>query len=116
MPLKWQDTFRYALGTTFNPEGKWSLRIGYAYDESPVPNMEMGSPRLPDGRRHWATLGGSYQITDTLGIDLAYAHLFFADLPINKPALGENFGRGNLQGDFDNNVDIMSIQVRFSLM
>ena len=58
--LKWKDTWRFALGTSyFSPTGKWTFRTGFAYDQSPVPNSRHRSPRIPDDDRYWLTAGFS---------------------------------------------------------
>ena len=115
--LGWEDTLRYAVGATFDPEGKWSFRIGYALDESPVPSIEMRNPRVPDADRYWITLGGSYDFTERFGIDLAFAHFIFKDLTIDKKTylLSEDVPRGNLKGDVDGSVNIFSLQLRLAL-
>lgn len=52
LDLKWQDTWRYAFGANyFSETNKWVLRTGFAYDQTPVPNSQHRSPRIPDNSR-----------------------------------------------------------------
>lgn len=70
----WSDTWRLALGTTyrFNPE--WTLRAGFAYDESPVGD-ENRTMSIPDTDRYWWTLGTSYTPTQNWNFDFGFAYL-----------------------------------------
>lgn len=108
----WRDTWRYSLGTTYNPTEQLTLRTGIAYDMSPVPDNEHRTPRIPDNNRFWIAVGAGYKFTDLISMDLGYAHLFVADSKINKSAATtEDAGRGTLAGSFSTSVDILSTQL-----
>lgn len=108
----WRDTWRYSLGTAYNPTEQWTLRSGVAYDKSPVPDNERRTPRIPDNDRFWIAVGAGYKFTDLISMDLGYAHLFVADSKINKLATTtEDAGRGTLAGSFSTSVDILSTQL-----
>ncbi len=70
----WQNSWRYAVGTTYQLNEKWTLRSGIAYDESPVPN-DHKTLSIPDSDRTWYTLGTTYQMTPALSLDLGFAYL-----------------------------------------
>ena len=84
-----------------------------AFDESPIPNDERRTPRIPGADRIWLTLGGGYQFTQLIRLDLAYAHLFVDDPKINKTATSEDTLRGALVGEYDASVDIISASISF---
>lgn len=107
----WEDTWRLAVGATYNATPRWPLRIGFAYDPTPIPNAEHRTPRLPDNDRYWLSLGTGYHVTNRLAFDVAYTHLFVADARIDMDAEGENELRGGLKGEFDNSGDIFSAQL-----
>jgi long-chain fatty acid transport protein len=107
----WQDSYRYSLGATFVPDKHWTLRIGTAYDTSAVRDSEHRTPRIPDGDRIWTALGVGYKLSDKVGFDLGYAHLFVNDPDINKSPTGEDQLRGGLKGSFDAHIDIVSAQL-----
>ena len=110
---KWDDTWRYAVGATFQATNTLLLRTGFAYDETPISD-DYRTPRVPGADRYWVSLGAGYQFTDSITMDLAYAHLFVDDGDIQKYASmadmdAEDFSRGTLVGEYDNSVDIISI-------
>jgi long-chain fatty acid transport protein len=107
-PQDWEDTFRYALGVTYHPERRLILRSGLAYDETPIPNARLRSPRIPDENRVWLTFGASYQHSDTLSIDVGYAHLFIDDAAVDNT---EVITGHVLTGKFEGEVDILAAQL-----
>jgi long-chain fatty acid transport protein len=110
--LDWDDTFRYAFGAAFYPNKEWTLRAGIAYDETPIPNNKLRTPRIPGADRIWTTLGLSYVVSKKFSFDLAYAYLFVDDPKIRKSGTEtEDIPRGSLNGDYDASVNIISAQV-----
>ena len=108
----WKDAFRYALGLSYYPTPAWTFRIGGSYEETPVPNSRLRTPRIPDANRFWTTLGLTWSFSKDFGLDLAYAHLFVNDSKINKSGLEpEDYTRGALKGDYDASVNIISGQL-----
>jgi len=110
---KWDDTWRYSLGATFQAMDTLILRTGVAYDESPISDKHR-TPRIPGNDRYWVTLGAGYQFTETLSMDVAYAHLFVDDAKMEKSATNpEDAARGTVEGEFENSVDIASIAFNY---
>lgn len=107
----WEDAWRFAFGVTYNPTPAWPVRVGMAYDQTPVPDDQHRTPRLPDADRYWLSFGTGYQVSDWFSFDVAYTHLFVKDAKIDKDPVGEDETRGGLKGDFDNSGDIFSAQV-----
>ena len=113
---KWDDIWRYSLGATFQATDALILRSGVAYDESPIPD-DYRTPRIAGEDRYWVTLGAGYQFNEHLVMDIAYAHLFVDDSKMQKHAGtdpdGEDFAHGTVVGEFDNSVDIASVQFSY---
>ncbi len=82
--LKWEDSFRYSLGVKYQPNERWVYRCGVAYDETPIPNRQYRSVRVPGNDRTWVALGLGYRHNDSLSFDVGYAHLFVDDPEIDK--------------------------------
>jgi len=102
----WDDSWRYALGVDFRLNSAWTLRAGAAFDESPIPDSNR-TARIPGEDRIWASAGVGYQVTQTIGIDVGYSHLF-----IDDPELNENTpSTGTLIGDYEADVNIFSAQL-----
>jgi long-chain fatty acid transport protein len=112
--LNYDDAFRYSIGAHYFPNETYTFRFGLAYDETPIPNAESRSARLPDEDRLWLGLGASYEITQRFSLDFAYAHLFIKDaqirstLPASNPQL-----RSTLVGESENSVDIIGAQLNW---
>jgi long-chain fatty acid transport protein len=66
---QWQDSWRYALGLTYQLTPDWQLRSGLAYDKSPVP-AERRTISIPDSDRVWYSLGTGYRFSPALSLDL----------------------------------------------
>jgi len=106
---KWDDTWRLSLGATFQATEALLLRTGVAYDETPISD-DYRTPRVPGNDRYWLSCGAGYQFTESITMDLAYAHLFVDDGKIQKYATNpEDVSRGTLVGEYDNSVDIASV-------
>ena len=115
--LNWSNSNRYSVGATYKPTGQWTLRAGVAFDETPIPDKEYRTPRIPGEDRIWGALGVGYRYSDSLSFDFGYAHLWVDDPKIDKttgssPA-DEDYYRGNLKGEYDASVDIVSAQVNW---
>ncbi len=110
----WEDTWRYSIGATYKATDALILRGGLAYDESPIKD-EYRTPRIPGADRTWISIGAGYQVTDSIVVDFAYAHLFVPNSSINKVATigSEDESRGTLQGEYENQVDIASVQLSY---
>lgn len=81
-PLEWDDTFRYSLGLSYEANDSWTLYTGVAYDESPVPNARLRTPRLPDNDRAWLGFGASKTLSQRASIDISYSHVFIENTDI----------------------------------
>lgn len=107
--LDWEDTWRISAGMIYAYSEKLDLRLGLAYDETPVPNASMRTPRLPDNDRIWLSLGGGYRYSDTVTIDCAYAHIFADPAKIDKDPVGEDAMKGGLKGSVSVAGDIFAL-------
>lgn len=111
---EWQDTWFFAVGATYRPAKTWALRLGAAYDQSPVPNSKR-TPRIPDNDRLWLSVGGSYQPTPRVTVNVGYSHIFVTDSSIKLSASDPGSRvRGNLAGDFNNHIDLFGVQVQLA--
>jgi long-chain fatty acid transport protein len=105
---KWRDSMRYSLGANYRPSREWIWRFGAAYDETPVPDKEHRTPRIPDADRIWLALGGQYRFNPDSAVDFGYAHLFVNDEDI------EHINKSLLKGSYDSRIDILSAQYTHS--
>ncbi|CBV43735.1 OmpP1/FadL family transporter [Halomonas elongata] len=112
----WDDTWAFSVGANYQLNREWLLRAGLGVDESPVPDSEHRTPRVPDADRRWATLGATWMPTPDLGVTAGYMRVFGDDGDIDQSgAKPENATRGDLSGTYevDANVFALSVDYRF---
>lgn len=115
----WTNVSRYSFGVDYELNSDWTLRAGYAFDESPVVEpVPFGtgltspepsrSARLPDADRQWISFGASWSLEDNLQVHLSYNHLFLDD-DIRLDHTGSMNDR--IIGTFEADADIISFQM-----
>ena len=105
----WENTFRFSVGLNYHPNRAWTWRMGLAYDQSPVPDADHRTPRIPDNDRTWVSLGGQYRMNTASAVDFGYSHIFVKDGPVTHTSSGVT-----LTGSYDNKIDILSVQYTHS--
>jgi long-chain fatty acid transport protein len=99
-PENWEDSWRFALGTTWRASETWTFRAGAAYDRTPVPDANL-TLRIPDADRIWLTAGFSWEFTPCWTLDAGYAHIFADDAFIREGSAATGFFRGEATGSAD---------------
>ncbi len=99
----WNDVGFYAVGVTWRPNEKLTLRTGVAYDQSPIPDSTR-TPRIPGADRTWISLGGRYEVSPRFSVDAGYTHVFVGDGDIDLTSSGA------FTATFENAVDILVLQ------
>lgn len=66
---KYEDSGRWSLGSTYQLNSTWTLRVGFAFDEQ----AGEATLSIPDNDRYWYSAGVSYVISDSLSIDAGFA-------------------------------------------
>jgi long-chain fatty acid transport protein len=112
LTFNFKDTIRLALGANYRWSGPWTLRAGVAYDQSPVPNAEDRSVRLPDNDRYWLALGATYRMSAASRFDLGYTFIHVKDADINNNQTAA--ARGIVLGEYEGRVNILSLQYQHS--
>jgi long-chain fatty acid transport protein len=118
--LRFEDTWRAGVGLNFLLNDAWKIRVGTAYDKSPVQH-EFRTPRLPDNDRVWLAGGFEWKLNEKSRLDFGYAYLFIDDASSNlvaddpqDPAFAEKLLRGNLVGTYLADVQIVGLQYTLS--
>jgi len=106
----WDDTMRYSVGVDYRVNGSWTLRGGVAHDETPIPDKQRRTPRIPGEDRTWLSVGMGYRINQTFGVDVGYAHLIVDDPEIDHTSTG-----GSITGEYDADVNILSAQLVWNI-
>lgn len=112
LTFNFDDTVRLAVGANYKWQGPWTFRAGVAYDQSPVPNAQDRSVRLPDNDRYWFSLGATYQMTKSSRWDFGYTFIHIEDADINNDQSAR--ARGIVNGTYDASVNILGVQYQHS--
>ena len=116
LPLNFEDSWRAGIGLNYQLNDYWKLRFGVAYDESPVQD-EFRTPRLPDEDRVWTAIGAQWKFSPNGALDFGYAYIWVDEAELDLDSVDPSVSplpRGNLVGDYDANVHIFSMQMRYS--
>jgi long-chain fatty acid transport protein len=107
----WNNNLRYALGADYRYNSKWTFRGGVAFDQSPIPDDQARTPRIPGEDRTWVALGFGYNFSPAISIDVGYAHLFVSDPGVDSG--GATIGQ--IEGEYDASVDLLSAQLVWNI-
>lgn len=77
----WNDVWRYQLGVEYKLSEKLDLRLGYVYDEEPIPG-ETVDYLVPANDRQLYSVGCGYHVKDWT-VDLSYTYLSIRDRQID---------------------------------
>ena len=109
--FSWNDSYYYSIGGEYKLSDATTLRAGFAYEDSPVPNSTRGV-RVPDANRYWLSFGASHQLNDRLKFSLGYTHIFANDGKVDLPATTTAAG---LRATFKQHVDIINVSGSYKL-
>jgi len=109
----WDDGWFYSLGAELDVNDKLTVRLGGAYEKSPIRNPTQRLVQLPDADRIWASIGGTYKWNEHMSFDFAYSHVFVEEetlerIPSSSPA-------PTLFANTDSSVDIISLGMTMTL-
>lgn len=110
----YRDTWFVSASVSYKPSDRWTLRSGIGWDQSPVTNYYR-TVRLPDNDRYMVGLGFSYQISDRLSLDAAYAHYFAANATMNQSINRTDASTGvstTLTGNYELSLDYLAASLR----
>lgn len=109
--FNWHDAWMFSLGGEYDISPTWTVRAGAAYERSPIQNANERFTLITDSNRIWLSSGTSFKLNDTVSLDLAYSHIFFADASIDRTTTtsGKNFA---FEGDVSTHIDIVSAGLR----
>jgi long-chain fatty acid transport protein len=111
VPLEWDDSWKFAVGTSYRYNDQWKARAGIAFDQTPVTSFP--TPRLPDSDRWWFAFGGEYRYSPSLKFDAGFVYIKgdSADFDRNE---GSTARFGLINGSYDSSVTIFSLQGVYS--
>lgn len=84
IPQNYHNTWVFSVGADYYATDSVTLRGGFGYDQTPV-RSAYRDVRLPDGNRFVIALGGHYQATRCVGVDLGWIHVFVNEVNVHPP-------------------------------
>ena len=103
-----RDTWRVALGGTYKYSDSIRLKLGTAYDQTPVKGAPTRLVALPDNNRLWLSLGAQWQSSKASTLDVGVAYLIMKDAPIDNNQATQ--GRGRVTGTFEDSAWLLGAQ------
>jgi long-chain fatty acid transport protein len=85
VPEDWRDTFTFGFGGDWDFAEKWTLRAGYQFYMTPVPDSTF-SPTIPDANQNVFTVGLRHH-WGRHAIEGAYGGIFYEDRHISNAAM-----------------------------
>src|SRR5438876_9948 len=112
LALNFDDSWRAPIGANDMLNGPWTLNLGAAYDQTPVPNAESRSVRLPDNDRYWLSAGAAYQVSRNGKLDFGYTLVSAKNADINNDQRAT--GAGLVNGSYKAHVHVLGVQYQHS--
>jgi long-chain fatty acid transport protein len=108
--FSWGDTRFWSIGAEYKLSDAFTLRGGYAYDETPT-TFATRTPRLPDEDRRWYSFGLTWNMSENVEINAAYTRIE-PDTP--KVGIIDASTRHTLFGEYSSDVNLFGISGRYS--
>ena len=108
-PKNWNDVWRFNVGVEYAALDWLDLRLGYVYDNTPVPD-ETIDYLLPDSDRQIFSTGLGFH-KDNWAVDVNYSYLLFADRDIDGRA--EDYVYDGEVNDADCHIGGVSFTYKF---
>jgi len=107
LAFNWEDTVTVSTGFNYSLNEKMTLRAGFSYDQSPIPNPTSRSARGAANDRYWYSFGGTYQFTKSISANAAFTHI-----QIDESAIANPGGPGNptLRGSYKLDANLFAFQ------
>jgi long-chain fatty acid transport protein len=106
--LDFRNTWRFSAGANYKLSGPWTLKLGVAYDQTPVKHAETRTVRLPDSDRYWLSAGVKWDISKGNVLDFGYAYLKAKDAEIENNQTATN--RGIVRGTYESTIHLFGVQ------
>jgi long-chain fatty acid transport protein len=119
IPQDWDDTWLHGVGVSYQYNDTWKFRFGLTVDETPIPNAELRTARLPEGDRKWVSLGFSKAVGSNGLLDVGFNHQILDDADINntkQDLVPTGAITDTLSGTYeDGEVNIIGVQYSYDI-
>lgn len=107
--FNWKDTTFWSIGGEWDLNESFTLRAGYAEDQSPT-SIETRTPRLPDADRQWGSIGLTWRASEALEVSAAYTRIFVDDPELSRIVSSSS---STLTGSYDADVNIFGLSAQY---
>ncbi len=114
VPEHYRNTWNLSIGGEYYATSDITLRAGVGYDETPVSNAYR-NVQLPDNNRYVIALGGHYQATKSVGVDVGWSHFFLEKAHVNPPPLALGAVVVTSNGSVEGGADVFGAQVTWNM-
>jgi long-chain fatty acid transport protein len=116
IPANYHNSWNASVGADYAVNDKFTFRTGAGYDQSPV-DSRYRNVQVPDNSRYALALGGHFQPTKTVGVDLGWTHLFIASkTKVNPPPQPVGDQVVTTDGRVQANADIFGAQLVWNIL
>jgi long-chain fatty acid transport protein len=112
LPAAWVDGWFFSLGGEYDMNAQTTLRLGVAYEKSPIDDATKRLVGIPDANRVWLSAGLSYKWSAATTFDFAYTHLFVQDSSFDRSTIPSVRGAFREVGSIDAETDIISVGMK----
>ena len=109
--VQFRDGWRIGVGANYRWLQDLRLKVGIAYERSPVVSRHR-TTSLPDDERVWIGIGAKWALSKSATVDFGYAHAFGlwkANID-RQHGVGAPLAQGNVTGHSKNSIDILGVQ------
>lgn len=115
VPEKYRNTWNISIGGDYFATDQIKLRGGIGYDGTPVQD-NLRNPPLPDNDRYAFALGGHYQASKALGMDIGWTHILFSQARVTPPAEARGASIVNVSGHVTGGADVIGGQIVWDMV
>jgi long-chain fatty acid transport protein len=112
-----RDTWRFAVGANYMLNDAWKLKMGIAYDQTPVKGPDTRLVSMPDNNRTWFSAGAQWKPSKGMTVDVGGAYLYVKDAEVNNNQIPATLNaqtassnRGHVKGTYSDSAFLLGAQ------
>jgi long-chain fatty acid transport protein len=106
----WKDSYAIRFGTEYTLDKRWSGRLGFVWDPTPIPDTTLDF-QLPDANRYVVTAGIGAALHKMVRADLGVMYI----LPVRNTTSNVDPYQPTVKGRFDVQAWVIGLSVGFTL-
>jgi len=105
----WKNTLTYRFGTEWQFRPDMQVRMGYAFDPTPVNNMNF-TPGTPDNDSHIFSLGYGINFDQSIHLDISYSYVHIR----NRDQRLSTGNDANRNGTYKSNAQVIATSLQYT--